>query len=123
MGDLYLFSFCLPMFSKYSAIDVVFFYMRKRLCGLFLFTLLAKHLCSVSTCPAGSMGRLTWQRAAEDLHPQADAPIIEPGLWVYADVARHHGDGQLVEDRNLLFTVSFKYLLMHKGEKRESFRA
>lgn len=37
------------MFSKYSATDVVFFYMRKRLCGLFLFTLLAKHLCSVST--------------------------------------------------------------------------
>ena len=36
---------------------------------------------------------------------------------VYADVACHHGDGQLVQYRDLLFTVSFKYLFMHKGEK------
>lgn len=37
------------MFSKYSAIDVVFLYMGERLCGLFLFTLLAKHPCSIIT--------------------------------------------------------------------------
>lgn len=93
--------------------------MRKRLCGLFLFTLLAKHLSStgVPSLQEAQKGRPTWQRAAKDLHPHADAPIIEPGLGVYADVACHHGDGQLVQYRDLLFTVSFKYLFMHKGEK------
>ena len=66
--------------------------------------------------------RPTWQRAAKDLHPQADAPVVEPGLRVYADVAGHHGDGQLVENGDLLFTVSFKYLGTHRGKGR-SFRA
>lgn len=63
---------------------------------------------------------LTWQRAAEDLQPHADAPAVEPGLRVDADVAGHRGDGQLVENRDLLFTVSFKYLLMHKGGGKET---
>lgn len=46
---------------------------------------------------AGTAGdKLTWQWAAQDLHPQADAPIIEPGLWIYTNVAGHHGDWQLI---------------------------
>lgn len=50
-----------------------------------------------------------WQWAAQDLHPHTDAPIIKPGLRVYANVAGHHGDWQLIEHRGLLLTVSFKY--------------
>lgn len=70
---------------------------------------------------AGSAGgKLTWQWAAQDLHPHTDAPIIKPGLRVYANVAGHHGDWQLIEHRGLLLTVSFKYLLTLKG-KEEAF--
>lgn len=64
------------------------------------------------------MGGLTWQWAAQDLHPQTDAAVVKPGLRVDADVAGHHGDGQLVEHRNLLFAVSFEYLFMYKGKRR-----
>lgn len=70
---------------------------------------------------AGSAGgKLTWQWAAQDLHPHTDAPIIKPGLRVYANVAGHHGDWQLIEHRGLLLIVSFKYLLTLKG-KEEAF--
>lgn len=65
-------------------------------------------------------GKLTWQRAAQNLHPHADAAIIKPRLGVDANVACHQGDGQLVEDRDLLFTVAFKYLFMNKGKKGDS---
>lgn len=90
------------------------------LLSLFLFAL-AGHLFCIST-PTLQEARegeveLTWQRAAQDLHSHADAPIIKPGPWVYADVAGHHGDRQLVENRDLLLTVSFKYLFMLKEEK------
>lgn len=64
-----------------------------------------------------AVGKLTWQRAAQDLHPHADAPIIEPGLRVYSNVAGNHGDWQLIEHRNLLLTVPFKYLLTLKGKE------
>lgn len=69
--------------------------------------------------PPGIWGdTLTRQQAAQDLHPHADAPVVEPGLWVYANVAGHHGDRQLVENRDLLFMVPFKDLFTHKGERR-----
>lgn len=80
----------------------------------------ALHQPPTSPPPILQEGRedaLTWQRAAEDLQPHADAPAVEPGLRVEADVPGHRGDGQLVENRDLLFTVSFEYLLMHEGGK------
>lgn len=100
--------------------------MRIILLGLFSVTL-ARHLFSISNPRPPQQqvrkGRLTRQGAAEDLQPHTDAPVVEPGLRIDADVAGHHGDGQLVEDRDLLLTVSFKYLLMHKGGKAKSLRA
>ena len=64
------------------------------LLSLFLFVL-AGHLLSISapTLQEAQEGELTWQWAAQDLHSHADAPVIKPGLRVYADVAGHHGDG------------------------------
>lgn len=125
-GDFYLSSFCLPRFSKYFAIGVLLL-LKKKIARL-IFICLGQ---TPALLLAGSVdgqthhGRtnspwkdnLTWQRAAKDLHPHADAPVVKPGLRVDADVAGHHGDGQLVENRDLLFTVSFKYLFMHEGGK------
>lgn len=74
------------------------------------------HLASPQLGGCGRADKPTWQRAAKDLHPQADAPVAEPGLRVDADVAGHHGHGQLVENGDLLLTVPFKYLFT-QGER------
>lgn len=85
--------------------------------------LILTHLWEAAAYPLGNsfagsaVGKLTWQRAAQDLHPHADVPIIEPGLRVYANVAGDHGDWQLIEHRNLLLAVPFKYLLALKGKE------
>lgn len=50
---------------------------------------------------AGAGGAPTWQGAAQDLRPQADGAVLEPGLRVDADVAGHHRRGQQVQHRRL----------------------
>lgn len=125
----FLFVFVLLVFSKYFAMGVC----RLLACFLFGFRVFCTRrrlpsffpLSRGGTCSASPPAlrevrgdTLTRQQAAEDLHPHADAPVVEPGLRVYADVAGHHGNRQLVENRDLLFTVPFKDLVMHKGERR-----
>lgn len=60
--------------------------------------------------PATLSPGLTWQGAAQHLQTHADATLLEPGLWVDADVTGHHGHGQLAENWDLLLAVPLEYL-------------
>lgn len=58
---------------------------------------------------------LTWQGAAQDLEPHADAALLEPGTGVDADVPRHQRHGQHVQHWRLLLAVPFKNLARTNG--------
>lgn len=56
----------------------------------------------------------TWQCAAEHLGSQADGSVLEPGLRVDPNVARHCGLGEDGQHRGFSVPVPLKHLLAPK---------
>lgn len=66
--------------------------------------------CHTQPCQHELPKALTWQGAAQDLQPHADAALLEPGAGVDADVTRHQRHRQHVQHWDLLLAVPFKNL-------------